>query len=173
MQEVIKTWTHAASAVVRHLGQLSAWSGFALVCVVSFNVLARYLFGFGRVDLQEAEWHLLAVAALMGMSYGLNQGAEVRVDILYARMPPQLQAAIDLVASVLLAAIALIIAWLSIAYVQSSYMINEGSPDPGGLGYRYLLKAFIPLAFLMLSVQAVAMIGDAALKLFFPADLPQ
>ncbi|WP_404326753.1 hypothetical protein [Cobetia sp. UIB-001] len=32
----------------------------------------------------------------------------------------------------------------------------EGSPDPGGLPYRYLLKAFIPLGFAALALQGVA-----------------
>ncbi|APX90973.1 C4-dicarboxylate ABC transporter permease [Brevirhabdus pacifica] len=156
---------HGASALVRHIGQISAWLGLALVCVVSFNVLARYLFGFGSVALQEAEWHLMSAAALLGMSYGLNQGGEVRVDIFYARMSSRRQALIDTGAALLLMAISLIIAWLSLAYVQSSYSINEGSPDPGGLGYRYLLKSVLPIAFALLALQAVAMLGEALQRL--------
>lgn len=170
MLKAIDTLAHGASAIVRQVGHISAWLGLALVCVVSFNVLARYLFGFGSVAMQEAEWHLMAAAALMGMSYGLNQAGEVRVDIFYANMPARWQAAVDLVSTILLTCIALVIAWLSIAYVQSSYSINEGSPDPGGLGFRYLLKGLIPLAFLLLAVQAFAMMGEAALKLFRPAE---
>lgn len=156
---------HGASAIVRQIGHLSAWLGLVLVCVVSFNVISRYLLGVGSVALQEAEWHLMAAGALMGMSYGLNQGGEVRVDIFYARFPPRAQATVDLAATILLTAIAIIIAWLSIAYVQGSYGMNEGSPDPGGLGYRYLLKAVIPLSFGLLAVQGVAMICDSAVTL--------
>lgn len=165
MTSVIEKTAHAASGVVRHIGQLGAWLGLLLVCVVSFNVIARYLFGLGSVALQETEWHLMAAAALLGMSYGLNQGGEVRVDVLYARFPPRLQKWVDLAAALLLTAIAVIIAWLSLAYVQSSYSIGEGSPDPGGLGYRYLLKSVLPLAFGLLALQGVAMIGHALLRL--------
>ncbi len=35
-------------------------------------------------------------------------------------------------------------------------MIGEGSPDPGGLPYRFLLRAFIPLGFALLALQAAA-----------------
>lgn len=165
MRAFLNTVAYGASSLVRHIGHLSAWLGFALVCVVSFNVLSRYLFGFGSVALQEAEWHLMAAGALMGMSYGLNQGGEVRVDIFYANMSPRVQGIVDLIAAILLTLVAGIIAWLSVAYVQSSYLINEGSADPGGLGNRYLLKAVIPLAFGLLAIQGVAMIGEAARKL--------
>jgi TRAP-type mannitol/chloroaromatic compound transport system permease small subunit len=164
---------HGASAAVRCIGHVSAWTGFALVCVVGFNVLARYLFGFGNVALQEAEWHLMAAAALLGMSYGLNQGGEVRVDIFYARMRPRRQALVDLLSTALLMGVSLIIAWLSLPYVQSSYAIAEGSPDPGGLGMRYLLKAIIPLSFLLLALQAFAMFAEALRRLLRPAFSPE
>jgi TRAP-type mannitol/chloroaromatic compound transport system permease small subunit len=169
MQTGIKHVTDGASCLVRVIGHVAAWSALALVLVVAFNVLARYLFSYGTVALQEAEWHIMAVSALFGMSYGLNQGGEVRVDIFYGTMRSKTQALVDFVSNIALFAIALIIAWLCIAYVQSSYVINEGSPDPGGLGYRYLLKASMPLAFVLLAVQAVAMTGHAALKLMTPS----
>lgn len=168
MLRFVKTVTHGASSLVRHIGNLSAWLGLALVLVVSFNVLGRYLAGIGSVALQETEWHLMAAAALLGMSYGLNEGGEVRVDIFYDKMSPRVQALVDVISTLLLFGVAIIIGWLSLAYVQNSYSINEGSPDPGGLPYRYLLKAVMPVAFLLLAVQAVAMLGAAILRLFDP-----
>ncbi|WP_371156919.1 TRAP transporter small permease subunit [Jannaschia sp. 2305UL9-9] len=163
---------HGASSLVRHIGNLSAWLGLALVAVVSFNVLGRYLAGIGSVALQETEWHLMAAAALMGMSYGLNQGGEVRVDIFYEKLPPRGQALVDVVSTLLLFGVAMVIGWLSLAYVQSSYSINEGSPDPGGLPNRYLLKAVLPVAFALLAVQAVAMLGAALTRLVDPSRSP-
>lgn len=165
---VIAKLTDGAHGIVRVVGEVAAWSGLALVLLVAFNVLSRYLFSYGSVALQEAEWHLMAVAALFGMSYGLNQGGEVRVDIAYAKFSPRVQAAIDLISAVLMCAVSLIIAYLCIAYVQSSYSINEGSPDPGGLGYRYLLKACLPVAFVLLALQCLAMTGHALMALLHP-----
>ena len=168
MLPLIKTLSDGAHGTVRVIGNIAAWTGLALVLLVAFNVLSRYLFSFGSVALQEAEWHLMAVAALFGMSYGLNQGGEVRVDIAYARFPPRLQLLVDLIGNLLMAAVALIIAWLCIAYVSASYSINEGSPDPGGLGYRYLLKATMPVAFALLALQSLAMTGHSLLALLHP-----
>ena len=36
--------------------------------------------------------------------------------------------------------------------------MNEGSPDPGGLPFRYLLKAVIPVGFVLLLLQGVAQV---------------
>ncbi len=161
---------NAASAFVRGVGDVAAWSGLALVLVVAGNVLARYALSLGSVALQEAEWHLMAIGALFGMSYGLARGGEVRVDVLYGRLPPRPRAAIDLVGAIALGVVALVIAWLCVPYVEASRSIAEGSPDPGGLPLRWLLKATMPVAFVLLAVQALAMTIDAADRLRTGAD---
>ncbi len=173
MISLIEKLSNGAEGTVRVIGQVSAWTGLALVLLVAFNVLSRYLISFGTVALQEAEWHLMAVGALFGMSYGLNQGGEVRVDIFYARLSPRFQAFVDLLANILMTSVALIIAWLCIAYVKSSFAINEGSPDPGGLGYRYLLKGMMPIAFAVLALQCLAMTGHSLVSLLRPKPSPE
>lgn len=50
-------------------------------------------------------------------------------------------------------------------YVGQSYSLQEGSPDPGGLPMRYLLKAFIPFGFGLLVLQGVADIMRSILKI--------
>ncbi len=136
-------------------GRLASWLTLGLVLLVAFNVLARYLFSAGTVALQELEWHVLALIALVGMSYGINRGDEVRVDMLYARYGPRTKAVVDAVSAVLMLLVALYLAKLSLGYVAQSYRFNEGSPDPGGLPYRFVLKAAIPLGFALLALQAV------------------
>lgn len=36
--------------------------------------------------------------------------------------------------------------------------MNEGSPDPGGLPFRYLIKGMIVLGFVLLGLQALILI---------------
>ncbi len=146
----------AAEWLVRRIGEIMAWSGLALVLVVAFDVIARYALDFGSVGMQESEWHLMAVGALFGMSYGLNQGEEVRVDVLYAGYSPRAKLAVDTTAALLLALVALAVVWLSIGFVERSYLMGEGSADPGGLPGRWLLKGLIPAAFLLVALQSLA-----------------
>ncbi len=49
-----------------------------------------------------------------------------------------------------------IVIWLSLQYVQQSYVIGEQSSDPGGLTHRWVLKALIPVGFVLLLLQSVA-----------------
>lgn len=142
--------------VVEHAGRLASWTGFALVLVMAFNVLLRYLFHTGSVAMQELEWHLMAPVSLLCMAYAIKHEGHVRVDILYGRFPPRVKQVLEVVACLAAVAFSAIIIKLSWGYVMQSYLIGEKSPDPGGLPYRFILKSMIPLGFLLLLVQSLA-----------------
>ncbi len=152
-------------AFVGLVGRAVSWLTLGLVLLVALNVLARYLFSMGTVALQELEWHVLAVTALVGISFGVNRGGEVRVDMLYARFGPRTRAGVDMLAGILMLLVALYLAYVSIAYVNQSFRFNEGSPDPGGLPYRFVLKSFIPIGMSLLALQSVVEIAKAAARL--------
>ena len=143
-------------SVIDWIGRGTAWLCLGMVVLVAINVILRYLFRIGPVSLQELEWHLMSPIALIGMSYALRHGDHVRVDIFFERFGRTLQEFIDLVAAIVTVIIAIIIIKLSLGFVYQAYAIGEGSPDPGGLPYRFLLRAFIPLGFALLAVQAFA-----------------
>jgi TRAP-type mannitol/chloroaromatic compound transport system permease small subunit len=149
----------AAGAIDRFIdrvGRVAAWTSFALVLVMAGNVLLRYLFATGSVWSQELEWHLLVPISLLGMSYALRHGEHVRVDILFARYSPRGKTIVELATALIAIAICLIIIRLSWTYVAQSYANNEGSANPGGLPYRYVLKAFIPAGFALFALQSCA-----------------
>ncbi|TAK81672.1 MAG: TRAP transporter small permease subunit [Betaproteobacteria bacterium] len=123
---------------------------------MSVNVVLRYLFSVGSVWAQELEWHLLVPLILFGCSYAMRHGEHVRVDILFGGFRPGTKAAVELVSALLAIAIAALFIGYSLHYVQQSYVIDEGSPDPGGIAHRYLLKGLLPLGFALLLVQGIA-----------------
>jgi TRAP-type mannitol/chloroaromatic compound transport system permease small subunit len=152
--------------VVEHAGRLASWTGFALVCVMAFNVLLRYLFHTGSVAMQELEWHLMAPVSLLCIAYAIKHEGHVRVDILYGRFPPRLKQALEVVSCLAAVTFSIIIIKLSWGYVMQSYLIGEKSPDPGGLPYRFILKAMIPLGFLLLLIQSLAATLRALIPFF-------
>lgn len=141
---------------VDRVGRAVSWLALVVVALMSVNVILRYLFSIGSVWAQELEWHLLVPLVLFGCSYALRHDEHVRVDIVYGRFSPRVKTAVDLVSSLLVVAIAALFIWFSLHYVQQAYVIDEGSPDPGGLPHRYLLKALLPAGFALLLAQGVA-----------------
>lgn len=137
------------------VGRATVWVALAMIALVAVNVLLRYSFSFGSVWAQELEWHLLAALILLGMSYALQRGDNVRVDLFYAHYSPRLKFVVDVASVLLLLAISLYFIKLSLAYVGQSYSILEGSPDPGGIPYRWAVKALIPLGYGLVALQAL------------------
>jgi len=131
-----------------------------MTLVIGYDVAMRYLFHEGSVALQELEWHLFAVIFLLGAAYTMRHDAHVRVDIFYrsSRLTARHRATVDLLGTLLFM---LPFCWLvvdgSLPFVANAYQIGEGSPDPGGLPYRFLLKGAIPLGFALLMLQGVAL----------------
>lgn len=142
--------------LVDRVGQLSAVAVAALVVVMSANVLLRYGFSIGSVWAQELEWHLLSPIALIGAAYALRHGEHVRVDVLYAGFSQRNQAVVDIaagVAGIIVSVLVILLAW---RYVGMSFAQNEGSANPGGIPYRWALKAMIPVGFALLLAQFTA-----------------
>ena len=172
-QARVRTALHGLARLARVLdrsieisGRLSGWLCLLLTLMVAGDVVARYVWHVGSVAEQELEWHVLAVIAMLGASYTLQQGEHVRVDIFYQHYSDKLKRWMDvLVPLFIVVPTALFIAYTSLRFVQMSYALHEISPDPGGLPARYLLKAFLPFGFTLVAVQGVAMVCDGIVKL--------
>lgn len=156
MKPAIAQTVTLIEAVVRGFGIVAAWVCVVLVLLVAGDVFARYFFRTGAVWAQELQWHLMSPIALFGMSYALLCGEQVRVDVLFDRFGPTIQRAIEILGGVLMIALGVFLVKVSLPWVEMSYLRNEGSPNPGGLPYRFILKAFIPLGFSLLALQGVA-----------------
>lgn len=146
------------------VGKATLWVALAMIGLVAINVLLRYSLSVGSVWAQELEWHLLAALILLGMCYALQRGDNVRVDLFYAHYSPRLKFVVDVISVLLLMAIALYFIKLSLAYVDQSYSILEGSPDPGGIPYRWVVKALIPLGYGLVAVQSLGALLQLFLK---------
>ncbi|MFN3661667.1 TRAP transporter small permease subunit [Yoonia sp.] len=156
MQPALLRIVLGLEATVRLFGIIAAWLCLVLVLLVAGDVFARYLFNTGAVWAQELQWHLISPIALFGMSYALFAGEQVRVDVLYERFPPRVQQVIEVIGGVLIIVLGMLLVKLSWGWVGMSYARGEGSPNPGGLPFRYVLKAMIPLGFALLALQGVA-----------------
>jgi TRAP-type mannitol/chloroaromatic compound transport system permease small subunit len=153
---------------IDRIGRITGWSALALVLVMSFNVLLRYLFRTGSVAMQELEWHLMAPVCMLGLSYAILKDGHVQVDIMYGRFPVRLRRFIDLISTILVVLVVGILLKLSLPYVMQSYSIGEKSPDPGGLTHRWILKAMLPAGFALLLIQSVAAMLRALVPVIDP-----
>jgi TRAP-type mannitol/chloroaromatic compound transport system permease small subunit len=171
----IKVHNSPLDKIIRIIDAISEWTGravswlvLAMVLIIAYDISMRYLFRIGSGTLQELEWHLFALVFLFGAAYTLKHDAHVRVDIIYQSrwMNDRRRAYVEIVGTMLLLIpFCILIIVSSLPFVANSYAMGEGSPDAGGLPYRFLLKAAIPVGFGFLALQGVAQMLRAIVTL--------
>ena len=139
------------------IGRAASWLWMALLGVVVVNVALRYLFDEGRIELEELQWHLNALAFLLAIAYGYRVDAHIRIDLVFNRLAPRRKAWIEFYGTLLLL-LPFVFAVLvfSAPFVAHSFGVGEVSPSAGGLPFRWLLKGALPAAFLLLLAAAVS-----------------
>ncbi|MFT5426540.1 MAG: TRAP-type mannitol/chloroaromatic compound transport system permease small subunit [Gammaproteobacteria bacterium] len=140
-------------------GKLISWLVLAMVLLVSYDVAMRYFFHSGSIVLQEMEWHLFSLIFLIGAAYTFKHDDHVRLDLFYKSkfMDDNRRAWVNLLGGLfLLLPFCILIISTATPFVYQSYDILEGSPDPGGLPYRWILKTSIPLGFMLLLLQGLS-----------------
>ena len=98
----------------------------------------------------------MAALILFAMSYALQRGDNVRVDIFYSKYSPQTQRLVNIVSALLTIVIAVVMIVLCWRYVGQAFSIGEKSPDPGGIPFRWAIKALLPIGFGLVILQSLA-----------------
>lgn len=153
----LEAYIRAIDTFTERSGGVVSWLALLLVVIVVYDVFTRYVLSASSVAVQELEWHIFALLFLFAASYTLKHNRHVRVDVFYVRLTRKQQAMVDIMGGIFfLLPFTLVIIFTSWSYVSNSFFILESSPDPGGLPYRFVLKAAIPLGFMLFLVQGVA-----------------
>ncbi len=156
--KVLNGLMHGIDWLNEKVGQGVAWLNTLLVLVVCYDVFTRYLLRRSMVAIQELEWHLFAIIFLLGAAYTLKYDRHVRVDVFYTNFSPRRKAMINFFGSLIfLIPFSLLVVWSSKNFVIHSFLIQETSPDPGGLPARYILKAAIPVGFFLVFLQGIVL----------------
>lgn len=155
---ILKTVSHFIDTFNQWVGKGVAWVTLGLVAVVFVDVVMRYAFKTSFVFTQELEWHLFAFIFLIGAGYTLFHDGHVRVDIVYQRLNAKGRAWVNLLGVVLfLIPGCIMVVVTSWKFVANSWAIMEGSPDPGGIPFRFVVKGCIPAGFVLLLLQGISL----------------
>ena len=141
--------------ITKYVAYLTAFILAALVILVVYDATSRYLFSAGSTALQELEWHFFDVVILLSIAYTLRNNAHVRVDIFYEKFSQKTKALVNIISFLFFVLpLSFLIIYIGIGFVELSFVQHEASSDPGGLKYRWIVKSLMPLAFVLLALQA-------------------
>ncbi len=139
-----------------NIGNVVAWAFPLLMAAIVAQVFLRGS-GLNQAWLDDLQWWIYGFAMVTGFGYAITTNSHVRVDIFHQNFSEQKKARWEAIALgwLLLPFIALMIDVL-ITYASQSIEANEGSASPNGLHNVWILKASLPVLFLLAGLAAYA-----------------
>lgn len=139
------------------LAKATSWVWLVLMGVIVLNVTMRYVFGQGRIEFEELQWHLYALGFLVGLATCMSSDSHIRVDVFHERLSLASRAWIELYGLLLLFfPFVLMVMIFSFPFAAYSYSISEVSDAPGGLPFRWIIKSVLSVSMIMLFVAGIA-----------------
>ena len=150
------------SLLTRGCGAIACVAMILLLFNVFYDVITRYVFNDVSIGMQELEWHLFSCIFLLGTPYAMQCDSHVRVDIFYDRWNDKTKAWVNLLGVIFFVLPFIsIVAYYSIDFAYEAYEMGEGSGDPGGLPHRWVIKALIPVSFMLMGIASLSMLTQA------------
>ncbi len=148
---------HILNAIVYKVGSALSWLSVLLIAIIVIQVFLRYLFGIIFIQIEELQWHLYAIIIMFGLSYAMVNHSHVRVDIARIHFSPNLQRKIEVLGIIfLMVPFIFIVIDFGFDLTMEALRVNERSDSPEGLPYRWIIKAVMPVSFILLLMACVS-----------------
>lgn len=155
----------------RALGRVAAWCALIMMLAQVFSVVARYVFGFGAIAIQESVVYGHSILFLLGAAVVLQLNQHVRVDVFYAIYNQRTRRIVDITGLLLFVLpVAMLIGYTGWPYVARAWSTLEASRQAGGLPAVFLLKSAIIIFAVSVSAQAIATIARILRGENWPSD---
>jgi TRAP-type C4-dicarboxylate transport system permease small subunit len=116
---------------VAHVG---VWIGggllLATAALISFDIVARKLFGWSSVGSDEIAGYALAIASAWAFAFTLLRRGHIRIDLIYNLCPRGLRAVLDIVALAALIGFAGLLAWRGYGVLSTSISLEATANTP-------------------------------------------
>lgn len=155
-------YVKGVEAVNYRLGRIAMYLLFVIMAVLIFSSLTKITRHPAIWTMEMAQFTLVAYY-LLGAPYAMQLGANVRMDLIYARMPLRRQALWDVFTVFALLFYLGVMLWGAFDSTLYSFRVNERAPS----AWRPLMwpiKTVITISFALMILQAVAhLIRDIAI----------
>jgi len=170
------------SAIIDRLlgfvARIAAWAGFLLACLIVYDVITRYFgvpkpFGLNSTKIQEFEYWLHTFLFSLLIGYAYTRQAHVRIDLIRDGLPIKAKYVLEILGCLLLLIpFTMMAIYYSFNYVQASYGEGEVSKSVIGLSHIWILKAALPVLFILLLLAGISQLikSIAGLRGYLPVE---
>ena len=150
--------------LVRVIDSLSEWAGkticwfcVALVMLMTFEVIMRYVFNAPTLWVYETSIMIGTTIYIVAWSYAHRHHSHVRVDVFYIRLSLRGKAIIDVVGDLLLfSPLIIILVYASVDWTWASWLEGEVMPQTGWYPPHAPLRTVVTMALCLFALQGGA-----------------
>lgn len=167
-------WLGRAVRLAETLSRAAVWAGGALtlaaVFLIAYDILVRKFFNITVGGADEISSYVFAISTSWALAFVVLQRANVRVDVIYERLPVRVSAFLDWLSLVALGVFMVFLTWHAYSVAETSFVRSAAANTPlatplwipQGLWVAGMVWMCVVLA-LMLTRASVAMVtGDLA-----------
>ena len=144
-------------------GELVAYWSVIAVFVYYYEVMARYVFNSPTNWAHESMFLMFGMQYLLAGGFVMREGAHVRVDVIYNRLPNRGKAMVDVLTSVFFFIFTLTLLYTGWTFFHDSYTVSEVSFTEWAIQY-WPIKFSLPLGAALLTLQGISqLIKDIAI----------
>ncbi|MFI8749987.1 TRAP transporter small permease subunit [Vreelandella lionensis] len=153
---LLHAWIRWQDRLSEWLGRFVAWLGFALACILVYEVAARQLLSSPTNWAHEASTLTYGVYAILAGAYTEKWNGHVRIDIFYQRLSPKGQALVSFVIGVLTLILLALLLTSAYDFGMQSMAMQERSYRSTWAPYIWPVKVMIPVAVFLIMLQMLA-----------------
>lgn len=177
--------SHGLADFVIGIGKTAAWLMIPMMLIILYDVVTRSAGwgGGGGSDggifnwltsskLQEMEWHLHGALLLLCFAYAYVKDAHVRIELLRDGFSLRVRAWVEIVGIVIgLFFYCYVVIHYGFDFAERAYVRGEGSSAMTGLSNRWIIKSFLPLAYLFVAFAGFSVFLRCLIFLYGPPHL--
>jgi len=152
MRRLVNSLINFIEKASNFLARLASCSVVAMMLLVTFSVVMRYVFRSPIVGLDEITAYLLLACAFFAAAYTLRVKGHISVDIIVMRLSKKRQAFLSSITSVLSLVFIVVFLWGSCKLAAASYAGNWHSEGPLEI-WMFPVYLLIPIGCLFLLLQ--------------------
>ena len=145
--------------VTAFVARIARWALLANALLVVGNALARKFLAVAMLNAFDLQWHFFAAVVLLMAAYTLRRDEHVRVDLFAQRLGERGLAWLNLFGmALILIPLCLVMVWVTTPSLVTSILEGEtrANRENSSDMPAWIIKAFIPVGFLLLALQGVA-----------------
>lgn len=167
MRSVLEKFVNFVDKLTEFIGQLFSLLLIPLMCIVSMEVILRYIFNSPTIWAWDVNMQLFSLLLVIGGSYAYLHDAHVRVDVVLNGLSARTKIYLDLFTSLLFFFVIGVLLWQSSVEGIEAFTTKENysslwSPP------IYPLKLAIPFFVFLLLLQGITKFISGILKLTDP-----